>query len=78
MNREVEIDRFRAKNENGKEYIIIEYGEEIDVTSFDSGGKREYIPGLRRLATSNGLSVNQINPETFQIVSTGETVRKVQ
>jgi hypothetical protein len=76
VNREVEINSFRVKSENGMDLIVIEYQEEIDVTHHGSD-HREYIQGMKRLATSTGLSVNQIDPQTFKIVSTGETYRKV-
>jgi hypothetical protein len=76
MEREVEINRFKAKSEDGKEYTIIEYQEEHDVTSMPSE-YREWLPGLKRLATSDGLAVNYIDSETFKIVSTDEIIRKV-
>lgn len=75
MNREVETGRFRARTESGKEYIIIQYQEFISAATFDN--PHAEIPGLKRLSTSDGFSVNYIDPTTFKIIGTGETVRKV-
>ncbi|MGA9049145.1 MAG: hypothetical protein WB588_09150 [Dehalococcoidia bacterium] len=77
MDREVEISRFHAKDKNGKEYIIVKYQKQKEATSFESKGIREWIPSLERLETSTGSAITQIDSETFKIVSTGETVRKV-
>jgi len=61
--REVEIDSFPVKTDNGKEYTMVEYAE---------------IAGPRKFATSTGLSANRIDAETFELVQTGEVVRKAQ
>jgi len=76
MKREIEIDRFLAKTDNGKEYIIVQYQEYIDTTHLTSS-RREEIAGHKRLATSTGLDVSYIDPKTFKIVNTGEIIRKV-
>ena len=75
MPREAEIERFRAKTDTGKEYVIVMYQQFIDVSSHDF--PRAEIPGLKRLITSDGLTVRYIDPTTFKIDLTGETVRKV-
>ena len=75
MTRNVEIRRFRAKSETGKEYIIIESQNFISARSFESPNGE--VAGLKSLFTSMGLSVNYIDSETFQIVQTGEIIRKI-
>lgn len=72
---EREIWRFKARSSKGTEYMIIEYQNFIDASShqFRDGE----VSGLKRLITSDGLMVTYIDPETFKIVDTGETVRKV-
>jgi hypothetical protein len=76
MQKEVETERFLVKTDTGKEYIIIQYQEYISVDSLND--PHAEIKGLKRLATSTGLHVNYINPETFKVVETNEIVRKVR
>ncbi|MGD0855327.1 MAG: hypothetical protein ABSA18_05930 [Dehalococcoidia bacterium] len=72
MPREVEIDRFTAKTDEGKEYIIVEYQEYIP----DRNSDAETI-GLKRWTTSEELHVHYIDPKTCKIFETGEIVRKM-
>ena len=74
MKREVEIARFRAKTEAGREYVIVQYQEYFSVPSFDDPDET---PGRKWMTTSAGLPVNYIDPETFKIVQTDEIVRKI-
>jgi len=75
MKRMVEVERFHAKTDNGKDYIIVHYQEYISVASHDD--PHGEIKGLKRLVTSEGDTVNYINPTTFKIVSTDEIVHKI-
>ena len=61
--REVEIGSFIVKTDSGKEYTMVEYAE---------------IAGPKRFVTSTGLSANRIDAETFELVQTGEVIRKIQ
>ncbi|MCX6005643.1 MAG: hypothetical protein NTZ34_00030 [Chloroflexi bacterium] len=72
MPREVELDRFTVKTDEGKEYIIIQYQEYIQ----DRNSDAETV-GLKRLATSEELHVHYIDPKTFKIFETGEIVRRI-
>lgn len=67
---------FEAKSESGELYLIMEYQEECEVTAAGIGNTK-WIPGLKKLVTSTRLDVNYVDSETFEIASTGETVRKV-
>ncbi|MBN1368327.1 MAG: hypothetical protein JW967_10425 [Dehalococcoidales bacterium] len=69
-----EIDRFKARTDKGKEYIIVQYQEYISTDSFDGTGE---IEGLKSIFTSTGLHVNFIDAKTFKVVETDEIVRKV-
>lgn len=75
MPREVEIDRFTVKSDEGKEYTIIQYQEYIP--SRESNDPAAEVAGLKRLATSEELHVHFIDPKTFKIFETGEIVRKI-
>ena len=72
MPREVEINRFIVKNDEGKEYTIIEYQEYIQDRKTDA----ETV-GLIRRTTPEELHIHYIDPNTFKIFETGEIVRKV-
>ncbi|MDO8531902.1 MAG: hypothetical protein Q7T26_07015 [Dehalococcoidia bacterium] len=75
MKREVEAGRFRVVTDDGRLFVIVEYQEFIPVGTLTS--RHEEIPGMKRLATSTGFHVNFIDSTTFEIVETGERVRKV-
>ena len=74
--KEFVISRFCVRSDSGKEYTIIEYGQGYKTIRTGGGAPPTKIPKLSILRTSDGLLVNQINPETFKIVSTNEVVRK--
>ena len=74
MSRIQEIERFSTRIDNGKEYIIIQYQEYIDASSFDNPNAE--IEGLKSLRTDDGLHVNFIDSKTFKVVETNEIVRK--
>jgi hypothetical protein len=73
MPREVELDRFTAKTDEGKEYIIVEFQEYIQDRNSDAETQ-----GLKRWTTSEELHVHFIDADTFKIFETGEIVRKVR
>lgn len=59
--REVELGSFLVKTDSGKEYTMVEYA---------------VVTGMKRYTTSTGLFANRIDDETFELVQTGEVVRK--
>lgn len=69
-----EKERFRARNGKGKEYVIIRYQEHLSANDF--AGKDE-VAGLESYETLEGLFVNRIDAEMFQIVETGEHIKKI-
>lgn len=75
MARKIEIGRFLAKSDSGKEYTIIEYQEYVSAATM--GDPHAEVAGLKSLFTSTGLHVNYISPKTFKVVETNEIVRKV-
>ena len=72
MPREVELDRFTARSDEGREYTIIEYQEYIQ----DRNSDAETV-GLKRWTTSEELHLHYIDSKTFKIFETGEIIRKV-
>ncbi len=77
MPREIEIDRFIAKTDLGRQYLIIIYQEYLPAGTYENPqGKVE---GKRRLITSNGLHVVSINNGIYyKILETDELVRKIE
>ncbi len=75
MNRTAVINRFSARANNGKEYVIIEYQKYIDAGAGDH--PNDEIPGVKDYRTTTGLQVVYIDSETFKILETDEIVRKV-
>lgn len=69
-----EIDRFTATADSGKTYTIIIFQEYIPSGTLDS--PHDMIEGLKSVLTSSGARVNRIDSDTYQIVQTGEIVRK--
>jgi hypothetical protein len=72
MPREVELDRFTAKDDAGKEYTVIEYQEYIPDRNSDAE-----TTGLKRWTTTEELHLHYIDDKTFKIFETGEIIRKV-
>lgn len=72
MPREVEINRFTASDDEGKEYTVIEYQEYIQ----DRNSDAESV-GLKRWTTTEELHLHFIDPQTFKIFDTGEIIRKI-
>lgn len=75
MKRTKETDRFIAKTFTGKEYVIIQYQEYIDVSSHDDQNGKILSP-IKRLVTENGLTVSAIHDKIFKISKTNEIVYK--
>ena len=65
---------FKAKGESGTIYTVIEWQTMIQTRMMD--GMHE-TPGTTFLSLSDGRDVNVIDDTTFQIVSTGEVIRKI-
>ena len=74
MNRIVERQRFRCVADDGSEHTIIEFQEMIDTSTLKG---RELVPGIKSLRDSHGGPCNFIDDDTFEIVQTGQIVRKV-
>ena len=64
---------FKAVDDAGREYVIHEYVDIIDVSSY--GEPNATKEGIRRLTTGQGGNVNYLAKGEYQIVSTGVRVR---
>lgn len=69
-----EIDSFPAFTDTGTEYRIFQYQEYIDASTAQKPNAT--IPGLKFMETSDGFHVNYLDDNTYQIVETGEIVRR--
>lgn len=75
MPREVEIARFKARSDEGKEYTIIEYQDYI--MDRNAAELTANITGFKRLTTQHGWHIHAIDGNTFKIYETGEVVKRV-
>ena len=69
-----EVDRFDAVSDEGDIYTVVVFQEFTEFRSLTGGST---VPGLQEFRLLDGSFVNQIDPETFQILDTEETIRKV-
>lgn len=70
---EEELSRHRCTGDDGAAVTVIEY-RHVDVTS-GASGTRTY-PGARRLMLSTGEAVRYIDSETFEVIASGELLRR--
>jgi len=69
------IATHRMKADDGTVYEVDEI-QEFTGSSSLSGG-RKWIPTLTRLELPDGSHANHIDDDTFEIVATGEIIRRV-
>jgi hypothetical protein len=72
---EEEVSRFKAIDDEGKRYTIIEMQRFIHAKDMD--GEEMKARGLKRLMLRSGEPVNYIDDSTFEIVRTGKIARKI-
>lgn len=70
-----QIGSFQAKSDNGELRTIIEFQEYDSVLT--SVGTIIETEGLKKWKTSMGSELNQIDSETYRIVTTNEILRKI-
>lgn len=68
------IDKFQAVDENGS-FVELVISQEMISVKHQTGS--DVLPGMKEVFTSTGLCVNRIDDETFQVVQTGQILRKV-
>lgn len=71
-----EIDRFEAKDDDGKIFTVVEYQHMIEVTPIS--GPTSIAKGTKELFLTNGHSVEYIDDETFKVIETGKIIRRVR
>lgn len=74
---ERETERIKVATESGKQMTLVCFQNFHDATSIGDQAKR-WVPGMKRLALSDGSPVNRIDDDTFSIVATDEIVRRVR
>jgi hypothetical protein len=75
MTQERKIAEFRAVDDDGTSYTVIEW-QVFDIRR-DVNGNRVDLPGLRYLKLVNGEDVNRLQDGSLQIFETGKIIRKV-
>jgi hypothetical protein len=69
------IGSHKVKADDGTIHEVLELQEIINAGTFDN--PNAIIPGLKRFALRAGGPVNFVDENTFKIVMTGKTVRRV-
>jgi hypothetical protein len=70
---EKECARYRCEGENGSSITVLEF--QYFAQAETKVGRRRY-PGAQRLALSTGEPVRYIDPITFEVIGTGELLRR--
>lgn len=70
---EEESARYRCEGDDGSPLTVVEYRHVGHANT--EAGRRRY-PGARRLALSTGQLVRYVDAVTFEVVDTGELVRR--
>jgi hypothetical protein len=61
------------KSDDGTEYVVYEYQEFLDASTYDG---EKWVPGLKWLELNDGSKLNHIDDDTFKIVRSGTIVRR--
>ena len=69
------VEQFDAKSDSGKVYHIVVRQSRVDMGSLDD--PRASKPGVREFRTDDGDAVNMKDEQTFEIVHTGEIVKRI-
>lgn len=72
--REIETERFQAKDASGRLYTIVRISEQKDVGGLDGAN---WMETMGRLVTTEGHSVNSDGSDSFHIVNLGVDVTRV-
>lgn len=73
--REIETERFQARDGSGRLYTIVRISEQTDVGGLDGA---EWMETMARLVTTEGHAVNSDGSNTFHIVNLGVDVERVK
>ena len=70
---EKEFARYRCEGDDGSPITVLEFHHFDRVET--EAGRRRY-PGAQRLALSTGEPVRYIDPASFEVIGTGELLRR--
>ena len=70
-----ELKGFICKDDNGKEYTVIEYRSPKPQKTLNPPDSSNATGSVRFFRTTKGLEVIQINVTTFKIVKTGQLIK---
>lgn len=65
---------FLCRADDGSEHTVIVTQKMIDASTMED---QEFVPGMKTLRTLFGQHCNFIDDNTFKIVETGQTIRKI-
>lgn len=71
----IKIDSFRGTGDDGREYTIYIYQQQIITDTLDKG--RVIEKGIKLYQLNNGNNLSRLSDGTYQIVSTGVIVTPI-
>jgi hypothetical protein len=71
------LERFRVRADDGTVYDALILQERIRSRSIDES-RDTYIPGMKEARLVGGGSMNVLDEDTYEIVRTGERVRRIR
>lgn len=70
-----EVDRFRVRSEDGQEFTVLERVEMIDASTKAEPNRQ--VPGLNQFRTLDGMHVQRLDADTYEIVQLGLRVSRL-
>lgn len=74
---ERELEEILTEDSEGLPVKIVHLQQFYDMTAMMDTAKK-WLPGIHRYETKNQIPVNQIDEDTFEIVSSGVRVKRVK
>lgn len=71
-----EVERFAAIGDSGRTYTVVIYQRQVEFRPLS--GPVQYLKGATDAKLLDGRDVSPKDSETFEIVDTGEIIRKVE
>lgn len=68
-------NQFYVESDDGHRYLVLEYTDSIAVPNFRN--PRAEISGSKTLQTSDGMAVNYLSDNTYEVVQLGLLVHKM-
>src|SRR3546814_9378331 len=71
-----ELARYKCRGDDGSNVVVVEY-RYVHNSHAENGSPRRY-PGARHLILTTGEPVRYVDAYTFEVIESGELLRKIQ